>query len=216
VAALCLTTACSSSPSSNRYIEAEKPAEPSQPASDQPAPTLSQQEDISASPIPEEPTPTIVSKEEEKPSPSPSKPSSKQTKSEKIQEAKKNNASVAKAVTDSIMDNGEDKVAPKNPKADQLKTSIERIRVLVKDLKQHAENGDAKNISDVSSLIAQDWDAMKADVTASYPDMVDFLQEKIDMLNDLQTDEAIDTKAVIQVDYELYQALRQLADKAGV
>ncbi|MDQ8738890.1 hypothetical protein [Paenibacillus sp. LHD-38] len=229
-AALCLTTACSSSPSSNRYIETEQAIETSLPASEQPqneqtqseqpAEAELQQPDASASPAPLEPTPTTKAKEEEEeveqPSAKPSEPPPKQTKSEKAQTAQKNNASISKAVTDSIMDNGDDKAAAKDPKSEQLKTSIEHIRGLVKDLKQHAENNDTSKIVDVSSRIVQDWDGMKADVTASYPDMVDFLQEKINKLNELQAVETIDTKAVIQLDYELYQAFRQLADKAGV
>lgn len=227
-AALCLTTACSSSPSSNRYIETEQAIETSLPASEQPqneqtqseqpAEAELQQPDASASPTPLEPTPTTKAKEVvvEQPSAKPSAPPQKQTKPEKAQTAQKNNASVSKAVTDSIMDNGDDKAAAKDPKSEQLKTSIEQIRGLVKDLKQHAENNDTAKIVDVSSRIVQDWDEMKADVTASYPDMVEFLQEKINKLSALQAVETIDTKAVIQLDYELYQAFRQLADKAGV
>jgi outer membrane biosynthesis protein TonB len=213
-ATLCLTAACSSSPSSNRYIKAERPIEPSQPASEQPVPSAQEQEEASVTPIPEEPAePTEITESE--PSAQASEPAKNQTKSEKVQEAKKNNASVAKAVTDSIMDNGEDKVAPKDTNAERLDKAIEGIRELVKDLKQHAEKDDAAKIAEVSSLIAQNWDAMKADVIASYPDMVEFLQEKIDQLSELQTAETLDTKSVIQVDYELYQAFRQLADKAG-
>ncbi|MDF2837986.1 MAG: hypothetical protein K0Q63_3626, partial [Paenibacillus sp.] len=49
----------------------------------------------------------------------------------------------------------------------------------------------------------------------SFPDMSEFLQEKIARLSGLLSNEPIDSEAVLQLDYELYQAFRQLADKAG-
>ncbi|QMV42373.1 hypothetical protein [Cohnella cholangitidis] len=217
-AALWLMTGCGSSPTSNRYIEAAEPAiEPTETASEAPVQT----EEAQAEPTqtetvqPAEPT-QQGEKTEEQPTEQPKEPAKKQTKAEKVQEAKKNNESVAKAVTDSIMDNGEDKTAASGPEAERLKKSIEGIRGLVKDLKQHAENEDAEKMKEVSSQIVQDWEAMKADVDASFPDMTDFLQEKIVKLNELQAAETIDSQAMLQLDYELYQSFRQLADKAGL
>jgi len=216
-AMLWLMTGCGSSPTSNRYIEAAEPAiDPTETAIESPVQT----EEAQAEPTPTEsaqPEPTQQGeKTEEQPTEKPKDPAKKQTKAEKVQEAKKNNESVAKAVTDSIMDNGEDKTAPSGPEVERLKKSIEEIRGLVKDLKQHAENDDAEKMKEVSSQIVQDWDAMKADVDASFPDMTDFLQEKIVKLNELQSAETIDSQAMLQLDYELYQSFRQLADKAGL
>jgi DNA polymerase III gamma/tau subunit len=221
-ALLWLMTGCGSSPSSNRYIEAAEPTvEPTVTASEaavqtedpQAEPTQANAEQTESA----QPEPTQQGeKTEEQSTEKPKDPGKKQTKAEKVQEAKKNNEAVAKAVTDSIMDNGENKAAASGPEVERLKKAIEDIRGLVKDLKQHAENDDAEKMKEVSSQIVQDWDAMKADVDASYPDMTDFLQEKIVKLNELLTAETIDSQAMLQLDYELYQAFRQLADKAGV
>ncbi|MFC5703303.1 hypothetical protein ACFPVX_18610 [Cohnella faecalis] len=226
-AALWLTTGCSSSPSSDRYIEAaEQTPEPTPTASEQPVQTESPQAEQqpsesgsteSAQPEPSQAAPTQQGgNNAEQPPEKTSEPAKKQTKSQQVKEAKKNNDAVTKAVTDSIMDDSADKAAANGPEAERLKKSIEQIRSLVKDLKQQTESNDAAKIKDVSSQIAQAWEAMKADVDASYPDMTDFVQEKIGKLNELQAAETIDSKAMLQLDYELYQAFRQLADKAGL
>ncbi|WP_239617991.1 hypothetical protein [Cohnella mopanensis] len=216
LAALLGLTGCSSSPSTSRYIEAQEPTiEPTESASEQPAQADPSLTEAKASPTQAEPTrqtEEIKAPASEKAS----EPAKKQTKAEKVQEAKKNNESIGKAVTDSILDKVADQETEKKPETSALKKPIEQIRSHVKDLKQHAEDDDADKMKDVISQIAQDWEAMKADVEASYPDMVDFLQEKIVKLNELQSAETIDSKAILQLDYELYQALRQLADKAGI
>jgi hypothetical protein len=46
--------------------------------------------------------------------------------------------------------------------------------------------------------------------------MIAFIDEKIAKLKEYKDAESIDQAAVLQLDYELYQAFRQLADKLGV
>lgn len=216
VAALTLMMGCSASPSSNRYIEADGPTiEPIQTASEQPTQTEASQPDVQV----ESPKVEATQQDEkatEQPPEKTSAPTKKPTQSQKLQEAKKSNESLSKAVTDSIMDNGTDKTTVNEPEAAQLIKSIEQIRTLIKDLKQLAESNDTPKMKTVSAQIVQNWDEMKAAVEASYPDMVEFLQEEIDQLNELLAAEEIDSKAMVKLDYELYQAFRQLADKAGV
>lgn len=219
IAATLWLTGCSTSPSSNRYIEVEEQTiEPLETASEQPVQTEISQPDAQASPSQTEPVQAEPTQQgEEQPPENTSEPAKKPAKAEqKAQESKKKNESVANAVTDSIMDNGSDQAVATGQEAERLKKSIEQIRELVKNLKQHAEDNDAAKMKDISSQIVLDWESMKADVDASYPDMVDFLEEKIVKLNELQAGETIDPDAMLQLDYELYQAFRQLADKAGV
>ncbi|MDG0809776.1 hypothetical protein [Cohnella rhizosphaerae] len=119
------------------------------------------------------------------------------------------------AVTDSILDRSKDTKATDDAQIAKLKSEIETIRSLVKELKQQTENGDAEKIKACADQIAQAWETMKDKVNAAYPDMTDFLQKKIDSLNALQTSDPFDSEAMLQLDYELYQAFRQLSDKAG-
>lgn len=224
-AMLSLTAACSSSSSSDRYIDAPKPAADSGGAATgqtgtQPPPSPSQAEQSAQASDSSSPLPSASQGTSATPSSSPaadSKPSDKKTVKQKVQEAKKENESVGKAVTDSILDksneNADSKGKTKNDA--QLKTAVDGIRDLVKDLKQHAENGDTAKIVDTSAAIRKAWDGMKADVKASFPDMTDFLQQKIDKLAELEKAETIDAEAILQLDYEMYQAFRQLADKAN-
>lgn len=218
-AVLWLTTGCSSSTSSDRYIAAEAPAiEPTPSVIEQSTQTDNPQSSELSSPEKAEPTQQSENNEEPTPekTPEPTKNTKKLTKSQQLQEAKKNNESISKAVTDSIMDKSAGQEAKGDQEASSLKEPIEHIRSLVKDLKQHADNNDADKMKAISTQIAQDWEAMKGDVQSSYPDMVDFLQEKMTKLDELQSADPIDSAAILQLDYELYQALRQLAEKAGV
>jgi hypothetical protein len=177
------------------------------------------QSDLQASPAQEASPEAEASQENQEaesptPTPSPSKSSEappKKSAPQKAQEAKQSNASVGKTVTDSIIAKDENR-----PEAGALKKPVEQIRSLVKELKQHAENEDAEKIKDISAQIVQGWADMKGDVNASYPEMTEFLQEKIDSLNELHSAESLDSEALLQLDYELYQAFRQLADKAGL
>jgi DNA polymerase III gamma/tau subunit len=143
--------------------------------------------------------------------------SKKSTKTEKkVQEAKKSNAAINKAVTDSIMDNQEDKTAKKSEETEKLKKAIDHIRLQIKDLKQYADSNDQAQMKDLAAQIVQSWEAMKADVQDVAPTMIAFIDEKIAKLKEYKDAESIDQAAVLQLDYELYQAFRQLADKLGV
>ncbi len=220
LALLAYAAGCGSTSTSGRYITTEQSAEPSETASSQADSIDSeqpeqpeQQETVSPSTQIEssEPTEKTVDKPKEEPSSKSKKPA------DKAKEAEKSNVSVGEAVTDSIMDNLKDEEsAAESPKAAQLKEPIEKIRSLVKDLKQHAENDDSALMKEVSVSITKDWKAMKSDVSSSIPDMAEFLDEKIAKLNELIQSDTIDAQAMLQIDYELYQAFRQLADKAGV
>ncbi|CAK4847129.1 unnamed protein product [Aphanomyces euteiches] len=213
-------TGCSSSPSASRYTKVEKQTiEPTPAASKQPTQTETAQLDKQADATSVEPTQQIEKAQEqlpEKTSAPTTKPTNKPTKSQKVQEAKKSNESLGKAVTDSIMNNNKDKSAVKAPEAIELKKSIEQIRALIKELKQHAETEDTTNMKNVSLQIVKNWEEIKKDVAVSYPDMVEFLQDKIVKLNELQAVETIDSQALLPLDYELYQAFRQLAEKTGL
>ncbi|QGQ99118.1 hypothetical protein EHS13_31690 [Paenibacillus psychroresistens] len=216
--ALCLMAGCSSSPSSTRYTKIEEQTiKPSEIPNESPLQTEKPQTDIQADSASIAPTQQIeeIKEIEEKLPEKTSAPTIKPTKSQTIQAAKKSNESIGKAVTSSIMDKSTKQATQKAPEADQLKKSIEQIRALIKDLKQLAETNDSTKMKSVSLQIVQNWEGMKADVAASYPDMVDFLQDKIVLLNELQSGEIIDPKVMLQLDYELYQAFRQLADKIG-
>ncbi|SDX37615.1 hypothetical protein [Paenibacillus sp. CF384] len=156
-------------------------------------------------------------KPEAKPAEEKPAPPKKTTKTEqKVKEATKSNLDANKAVTDSIMDNAADQKTADKQVSEAFKSSIELIRSQIKDLKQHAENNDAEQIKTVSDQIITSWDAMKADVKAAASDMVKFLDEKVVKLTELNGTETIDQTAILQIDYELYQGFRQLADKAGV
>ncbi|MFC5528771.1 hypothetical protein [Cohnella yongneupensis] len=217
VAALALATGCGSSPASDRYIATEQSPEPSDTESAQSSDVASEQPAQIEEQQPQSESAQQTANPEAPPQDDKKEPADKPKKPEqKAQEAKKSNEAIGEAVTDSIMDNVGDPEAEESPKAPQLNEPIERIRSLVKDLKQHAENNDATQMKDVSSLLIKDWADMKADVNAAFPDMADFLEEKIAKLIELIKGESIDQQEMLQVDYELYQAFRQLADKAGV
>lgn len=140
----------------------------------------------------------------------------KKPSKKKVEEATKNNAAVNQAVTDSIMDNIDDKSAVKSANQEKLKQSIEQIRTQIKELKQYADSNDAEQMKASAASIMKSWESMKADVSSSAPSMVDFLSEKVKGLGDVKDAETVDQAAVLQLDYELYQAFRQLADKLGV
>ncbi len=214
-AAAWLLAGCASSPSTGRYIAASASPSAITETPEAPSPTnaRSPSEDV------------VETQPDASPQASPSEtpketatnaPAKKSFKPEQAKEAKKSNESVGKAVTDSILDKAAGKDASPDEDAKRLQASIDQIRQRIKALKKHADEGDAEQIKSVSALIAGDWDGMKPAVAASYPDMTDFLQEKIDLLNELQAAETIDAEAVLRLDYELYQSFRQLADKAGV
>jgi|GEM_PF-1225271 len=141
---------------------------------------------------------------------------SKQKVEKKVEEAAKSNAAINQAVTDSIMDNIDDKAAVKSADHEKLKKAIEQIRAQIKDLKQDADSNDAERMKASAALIIESWDSMKADVKSAAPSMVDFLSEKVNGLNAVKDAEIVDQETVLQLDYELYQAFRQLADKLGV
>ncbi len=217
LALLAFAAGCGSTSTSGRYITTEQSAEPSETASsptdsiDSEQPEQQEADSPSTQVEPPKPTEKAADKPKEEPSSKSKKPANK------AKEAEKSNVSVGEAVTDSIMDNLKDEeTAAESPKAGQLKEPIEKIRSLVKDLKQHAENGDSALMKDVSVSITKDWEAMKSDVSSSIPDMAEFLDEKIAKLNELIQGDTIDAQSMLQIDYELYQAFRQLADKAGV
>ncbi|MBD3922463.1 hypothetical protein H8B09_27165 [Paenibacillus sp. PR3] len=156
-------------------------------------------------------------KEEKKPeAEQPEKKPSKKKVEKKVEEATKSNAAVNQAVTDSIMDNIDDKAAVKSADQEKLKKAIEQIRTQIKELKQNADSNDAEKMKASAATIMQSWESMKADVKSSAPSMVDFLSEKVKGLNDVKDAETVDQAVVLQLDYELYQAFRQLADKLGV
>ncbi|WP_127530957.1 hypothetical protein [Paenibacillus kobensis] len=226
-AALLLTAGCSSKPGAESQLVAQHQNEQTESeAADTAQPAETGQEETAVT-EPSEDAAVETAKEEvpatkeTKPAEQPKEEAKKETKKvakteKKVQEAVKKNDEVTKAVTDSIMDNNKDKTAEKTEQTKQLEKSIEQIRAQVKDLKQHADNNDSALMKETSSLIVQSWDAMKADVKASVPSMYDFLDEKITSLSGLKDADPIDQAAVLQVDYELYQSFRQLADKLGV
>ncbi|SFS57627.1 hypothetical protein [Paenibacillus sp. BC26] len=197
-------------------VEAEVPANDAGTeeavVTDAPAVTEQDKGDDKSSEVTSESPKSDVKPAEEKPAP----PKKTTRVEQKVKEATKSNLDANKAVTDSIMDNSADQKAAAKQVSEAFKKSIEQIRSQVKDLKQHAENNDAEQILSVSDQIIAGWHAMKADVKTAAPDMIKFLDEKIVKLSELKSADTIDQTAMLQIDYELYQGFRQLADKAGV
>ena len=142
-----------------------------------------------------------------------SKPSQQPTKDQQIEDAKKNNVSAGQTITDSIINKPTDQTTADSSSSSAIKESIAGIRTLVKELKQHAEQEEEEQMITTAATIIQEWQSTKPAVTTAYPDMTTFVQEKVTTLKDLIASDSIDMEAILQLDYELYQALRQLLDQ---
>jgi hypothetical protein len=152
---------------------------------------------------------TVKKEEKEEPK------DSKQT--QEVKKASAANKAANTAVGGSILNKNEsDAPAAKDAGNAEMEKAVKEIRSLAKDLKQKAENGDTEEVKAISSQIIQAWDALKSDVKSDVPDMYTFLDEKITMLAEQTKAEEIDMEAVIQIDYQLYQGFRQLAEKLGI
>lgn len=142
----------------------------------------------------------------------------KETKqTQEVKEAIAANKAANTAVKGSIMNNNEpDAPAVKDAGIAEMEKAVKEIRSLAKDLKQKAEDGDTEAVKAISGQIIQAWDALKSDIKSNVPDMYTFLDEKIAVLAEQTNVEEIDMEAVIQIDYQLYQGFRQLAEKLGI
>ncbi|RCW42256.1 hypothetical protein [Paenibacillus prosopidis] len=150
-------------------------------------------------------------KKEEIEEPKESKPT------QEVKEAIAANKAANAAVKGSIMNNNEpDAPAAKDAGNAEMETAVKEIRSLAKDLKQAAENGNTEEIKAIAGQIIQAWDALKSDIKSDVPDMYTFLDEKITVLAEQTNASEIDMEAVIQIDYQLYQGFRQLAEKLGI
>ncbi|QYR19449.1 hypothetical protein KZ483_16140 [Paenibacillus sp. sptzw28] len=159
-------------------------------------------------------TKETAAKEVEKEQPASTK-GTKQTK--EINKAVVENKETNAAVTGSIMDKKE----PNPPSAADagkkaMEESVKNIRTLAKDLKQKAEAGDAEGVKMTAAQTLQSWDNVKNDIKSAAADMYSFLDEKMTKLAEQIKAEEIDMEAVIQIDYQIYQGFRQLAEKMGI
>lgn len=140
---------------------------------------------------------------------------SKQT--QEVKKAIAANKAANAAVGGSIMNKNEpDAPAVKDTDKAGIEKAVKEIRSLAKDLKQQAEGGDTAEVKAIAGQIIQAWDAVKSDIKASAADMYPFLDEKITKLAEQTNAEEIDLEAVIQIDYQIYQGFRQLAEKLGI
>ncbi|GMK37478.1 hypothetical protein PCCS19_05320 [Paenibacillus sp. CCS19] len=243
-ASICLVTGCGSGPSSNRYVgsgeQTTAETELSTTADTTEEETITEETDAPAADpaetstsnveTPESDTTTtaadktateeLAKKNEEeaagtkKSDASDAKPSA--AKSTQAKAAQKNNESTNKAAVGSILNKASDKPAETKSAAVDLAGPIEQIRDSVKTLKTAVESEDTAKIAELASQITATWAKIKDSANNAYPDTADFVQEKIDRLSELTSAETLDYKALLQLDYELYQAMRQLADQAGV
>ncbi|MGM0884105.1 MAG: hypothetical protein ACQEXQ_24095 [Bacillota bacterium] len=150
-------------------------------------------------------------KKEEIEEPKESKPT------QEVKEAIAANKAANTAVKGSIMnDNEPDAPAAKDAGNAEMETAVKEIRSLAKDLKQKAENGETEEVKAIAGQIIKAWDALKSDIKSDVPDMYTFLGEKITVLAEQTNAAEIDMEAVIQIDYQLYQGFRQLAEKLGI
>lgn len=156
-----------------------------------------------------EATETVKKEEKEEPK------ESKQT--QEVKEAIAANKAANTAVKGSIMNNNEpDAPAANDAGKAEMEKAVKEIRSLAKDLKQKAENGNTEEVKAIAGQIIQAWDAVKSDIKAGVADMYTFLDEKITLLAEQTKAEEIDMEAVIQIDYQLYQGFRQLAERLGI
>ncbi|CAM4006887.1 hypothetical protein L1N85_09535 [Paenibacillus alkaliterrae] len=152
---------------------------------------------------------TVEKEEKEEPK------QSKQT--QEVKKAIAANKAANTAVGGSIMNKKEqDAPAAKDAGKAGMEKAVKEIRSLAKDLKQKAENGDTEEVKAIAGQIIQAWDAVKSDIKAGVADMYTFLDEKITNLAEQTKAEEIDMEAVIQIDYQIYQGFRQLAEKLGI
>lgn len=152
-----------------------------------------------------------TAKTEEKEEPKESK------KNQEVKKAIAANKAANSAVGGSIMNKNEtDAPAVKNTDKAEIEKAVKEIRSLAKDLKQKAEDGDTQEVKVFAGQINKAWDAVKPDIKASVADMYTFLDEKITLLAEQTDAEEIDLEAVIQIDYQIYQGFRQLAEKLGI
>lgn len=156
-------------------------------------------------------------KKEEKVEPKETKQTKQTKQTQEVKEALAANKAANAAVKGSIMNNNEpDAPAVKDAGTAGMVKAVKEIRSLAKDLKQKAEDGDAEAVKAISGQIIQAWDALKSDIKSDVPDMYTFLDEKIKVLAEQTNAAEIDMEAVIQIDYQLYQGFRQLAEKLGI
>ncbi|SDT35175.1 hypothetical protein SAMN05444162_3932 [Paenibacillaceae bacterium GAS479] len=233
IAAVSLIAGCSASSSSDRYASTDKsstataetsneqsPSVESTPpdalTSPAPSPSTSPAAEAqsgtttspTASPTPSpstEPSASPTAKSNEKPSPPP-----------KAADAKKSNESITKAATGSIMKKDSAPSSSDKKKNETLNKSIEEARSLIKQLKQDAEDGDDVGAKETSAQLIKAWDSMKSDVNEASSEMHDFIGTKMNGFDSIQKADTVDHKALLQLDYELYQAFRQLAEQVAL
>jgi hypothetical protein len=144
--------------------------------------------------------------------------STKGTKqSKEVNKAVVENKETNTAVTGSIMDKKEPSpsAAADTSKA-AMEESVKKIRTLAKDLKQKAEAGDADGVKTTAAQTLQSWNSVKNDIKSAAADMYPFLDERMTKLAEQIKAEELDMEAVIQIDYQIYQGFRQLAEKLGI
>lgn len=150
-------------------------------------------------------------KTEEKEEPKESK------QNQEVKKATAANKATNTAVGGSILNKNEPAApAAKDAGKAEMEKAVKEIRSLAKDLKQKAEGGETEQVKAIAGQIIQAWDDVKSDIKAGVPDMYPFLDEKITKLAELTNAEEIDMEAVLQIDYQLYQGFRQLAEKLGI
>ncbi|MFD0672090.1 hypothetical protein [Cohnella sp. GCM10027633] len=226
-ASLCLAAGCSGGPSADRYVGSADPAvesketapsaspedanateiasaDPGNDPSTEPAASGEQPAQASSDAGEDAETP-VATKAADKPVPTP-----RPAKENRKDDEKTNEAAVG-----SILNDSEDASKSADQSGLKLEQSIEGIRDLAKELKAAAEDEDAAAVSNIAGRIAGSWSDVKDKTREAYPDSADFIQGKIDDLSALTSRESLDFAALLQLDYELYQAFRQLSDQAG-
>jgi hypothetical protein len=147
----------------------------------------------------------------------PEQPVSKVSKvSKAVIEAKEANKASNTVVVDSIMDRSEKTEQPvteKDTLTAKMNIEISLMKSLAKDLKQKAESNDTAQVKEIAGQIEQAWGSVKSDVQAKFPDMYNFLDDKLTELAEKTNSTQIDMKAVVQLDYQIYQGCRQLSEK---
>jgi hypothetical protein len=120
------------------------------------------------------------------------------------------------AVVDSILVKNDKVGKPDTTKAaeyERLRAAVSAMRTFSKEIKQQAEAEELIQVKAVSEQLAQEWASSKQLVKAGFPDMHEFLDTRIDNLAKLVIAEEVDIKAIVELDYQIYQAFRQLSEK---
>jgi hypothetical protein len=92
-----------------------------------------------------------------------------------------------------------------------IQEGIAMFRSLVKDFKRQIESNEEAPALQTSLKITAVWNAIKEEVKGTHPEVHVTIDEHVGLLAAKVQEKPLDTSALVDLDYQLYQELRKLS-----